>query len=374
MKIDKTILKRYTTGQLRDDEKAFVEQWYQQYSQKSAIEDVEFDYIVQSLDKKLGIKQHKPNPLYWFMASAVAAVLCIIGFIFFQESSNPKEKYDKLIYAPKEANAYLVLKDNSEFYLDKLPINDTLETEDFYITRLSDGSIKYLPANNILSTIQYNTLITKNGGTASLTLSDGSKVWINANSKLTYPIVFKDGIREVQLEGEGYFEIEKQLIHGKNNPFFVRGKDQTIEVVGTKFNLDFYNKDTEVALLQGRINVATNGSLLEDENPLHFAISMFPNQLLIGEKLSSDTNIESHINWKEGYFNLNGVQLANLTRELSVWYGVTIKVEDSLLDYEIFGRINRNKSLNEVLDLLKIVAPITYTISENSVNIIKVIS
>ncbi|MCA5006741.1 FecR family protein [Sphingobacterium bovistauri] len=374
MNIDKDILKRYTKGHLSDEEKAFVEQWYQQYSRTSTVNDVDLDHIVHSLDNKLGIKQDKPKSIFWYMASAVAAALCVFGFIFFQERFSSDEKKDKLIYAPQQANAYVILKDNEEFYLDNLDVDDTLKSKDFYITRLPDGSIKYLHSNNILSSVQYNTLITKNGGTASLTLSDGSKVWINANSKLTYPIVFNDVIREVELEGEGYFEIEKQHIDGKNSPFFVRAKNRTIQVLGTKFNLDYYNKDAEVALIEGHINVAKNGSILEDKNPLYFGISMSPNQLLKGEVLTSDTNIERHIDWKEGFFNLNGVGLGILARELSIWYGVTIKVEESLHNYEIFGRIKRNKSLNEVLDLIKAATPINYKISENSINITRVIN
>lgn len=373
MKSKKEILNRYTSGKSSEAEKAFVEQWYYQFNQNKDITDKDVDRIVHSLDDKMGIKPNRSKRLFWYTAASVAAALCVFGFVFFQDKLTPTDTHEKLIYAPTEANAFVVLKNNKEFDLNKLDINDTLETEDFYITRLNDGSIKYLPSDdNRSSATQYNTLITKGGATASLTLSDGSRVWVNANSKLTYPIVFKEGLREVQLEGEGYFEIEKKRINGKTTPFIVRGKDRTIQVVGTKFNLDFYNKDTEIALLEGRINVAAQGSTLEDKNQIHYKVSMLPNQLLKADKLSSENNIERHIDWKEGYFNLNGIQLLELTRELSDWYGARIEVEKSLLTHEMYGRISREKSLNEVLNLLKRVAPITYKISEKNITITKV--
>lgn len=374
MKIDNEILNRYLSYRCTTEEARLVEAWFDE-AQESAdvnIEAAHFLTHLHSLDER--VTNHVGNPrrfkFTWLMGIAASALLICAFLVKEYMFQNPVKQYDSIadIKAPGSANSVLLLNDQTELSLDSLHIGDTLIADGYQIVKLDNGAIQYVGTRNADQRI-FNTIRTKAGGAINLLLSDGSMVWLNANSELRYPIDFKGEMREVFLEGEAYFEVEKSKINTlKSRDFYVRGHAQTIRVLGTKFNADF-NDAGRVALLEGRVNIspyATEMGSISDESQ---EIKLYPNQIYSQGKILSNQNVNRFTDWKDGYFDLENLSLYELAKKLSGWYGVKIEVAPNLGKHELFGIINRSKNLDEVLNLVEQIAPIKAHLENNIVYI-----
>ena len=376
MKIDNDILERYSRGKCTIEEQVLVEQWFEQYHQNGAgdISGKEFLGKLNSLDTRIkGTSVRRLS--YWKWSAAVAAVLLvsILGALKFNFFQSEEVQFFALedIKAPISSNAVIVLEDNTEYSLDSISIGDTLHAKGYLITKLSTGELHYINNSERLESVVYNTLRTKSGGIAHVKLSDGSLVWLNANSELVYPIDFKSGDREVHLKGEGYFEVAKvNTTKGVNLPFYVRGEMQSIKVLGTKFNANFTDQKT-TALLEGRVAISDEGSKLGERKDVQYVTHISPKQLYRDGQVRTMQDIEKYIDWKEGYFDLNELTLYELGIKLSNWYGIEITIDRGLEEHRLFGRINRNKDLKELLDLVAQTSPIEFYLKNNKVYINK---
>jgi len=371
MKIEKDILQRYASGQCTAEECRLVEAWFADVDSGISITDDKLDAMVARLDKKIKPESNRPNMLIW--VGLAAAVVCVfIGVSIFRKSSSVGQDEQLFaniadIKAPTTAHAFLILEDKSEYSLDEIKTGDTLKANGFQLTRLVSGELQYVDVN-AKKMIGYHTLRTKSGGNICLKLSDGSSVWVNANSEIQYPVQFAT-TREVKLSGEAYFEIAK-VVQGKERvPFYVRGDKQTVKVLGTKFDADF-GKRNLVALLEGKVALSNAGSPLESKEVGLDAVVMQPSQVYIGGKLVTDDHISRYIDWKEGYFDVDGENLGGFSQKLSDWYGVKVEVAGDLVTQLLFGRIDRNQDLAEVLEIVAHSLPIRYTLKDNKVMIV----
>lgn len=138
--------------------------------------------------------------------------------------------------------------------------------------------------------------------------------------------------------------------------------------MGTKFNADF-TANNETALLEGSVAFSDRGSSLEQSRKDQFSVRIRPNQVYDGKKIIEAKDITRYIDWKEGYFDLNEINMGQLSLKLRAWYGVDVRVDAQLAQVQLFGRVRRDKSLKEVLDLLSQVHPMQYTLKNNSIYI-----
>lgn len=360
MKVDKDILQRYAQEQCTEEERILVEAWFDEEENDRSFSETEVDTVVALLDKKIK-KTSKITPLVRW--SSVAAAIIILGVtLFWYKNANYSavDTYADLesIKAPVSSYAMLVMEDNSEYPLDDIRYGDTLLANGYAITRLSSGELNYVTTAG--DDMVMHTLKTEKGGLASVQLTDGTKIWINAASELKYPVGHA-GRRDVQLKGEGYFEVNTLYVGSQKQPFTVHGEQQTIQVLGTKFNADFTAK-SRVALLEGR--VALSGAKQEVELPT--PVVMTAGQVYESNKLTTSNEIERYIDWKDGYFDLRKLNIYELGTEISNWYRISVKVEDGLSDSQLFGRINRHQDLKQVLELLNEVIPIQYEWKDNT--------
>lgn len=363
MHIDKTILKRYSEGKTSNAETALVEQWFEQYEADSfqELNTTDFMFHLMTLDKNVhSIKKHKLQLWQWPIAvvALLLAILSITIIVYISKERKPLITSIEQVTAPLSENTWVILEDNSTYNLDDLLVGDTLYAEGYIMTKLETGALHYLDKSLSDKPI-YHTVRTKAGGIAQIRLSDGSLVWINANSELKYPIIFGNRAREVQLKGEGYFEINPASTTQANSTFLVRGDKQTIQVLGTKFNANFTYRN-ETTVLEGTVKIADQGSYLEDKKEMSYAAQLYPNQVYKDLKINPTDRIEKYTDWKDGYFDLGKASLADLCRELSNWYGIKIIVSHKIKDVQLFGRINRHKKLKEVLDLIAEATGIQY--------------
>ena len=209
----------------------------------------------------------------------------------------------------------------------------------------------------------YNTVRTKAGGMTSVQLADGSRVWVNSNSELKYPISFAKHQREVSLNGEAYFEVEKDA----TRPFYVKSREHTVKVLGTRFNVQNYDNEYKSTLLEGKIALTNKATALGEEVDLEFPVQLRPNQSYDGNRIIFEEDANRAIDWKEGYFDFSNTTLELAAVKLSNWYDVKIKVAGALKNRRIYAQIDRQRSLKDVLETINTVIPIKYEWNNNEV-------
>ena len=371
MSINKEIFEKYLKGTCTASEKHLVEDWFEELdvnNGKLHSSDLIDKHIV-SLDKRLKLNNKSKSFIYKRFIQIAAAVSIFIGIAYYlytltddvTKAENQIAIED--IKAPVLSNAIIVLDDGNEFSLDELAIGNSINANGYTISKLPSGELHYTFIDDTKSK-SWNTIRTKFGGVANVKLSDGSIVWLNSNSELTYPVSFEKSSRIVRLKGEGYFEVTSaESVGGK--PFYVCGDYSTIKVLGTKFNADFYNKNTAIALVEGSVGI--NSTKLEDHDLAltDFSVKLAPNQYYAASKIQNSGDITRFIDWKLGYFDLNEINLESFGEKIKRWYNIDIQIDNRIKHKKLFGRLDRNKNLDEVLEVIAVATPIHYYIRDN---------
>jgi len=191
------------------------------------------------------------------------------------------------------------------------------------------------------------TLRTPKGGQFAVVLSDGTKVWLNAASSITFPAVFGPSTREVRITGEVYFEVAKN----KAKPFLTYVGQQVVKVLGTHFNINAYpeNEAIETSLLEGSVTVIAGGK----------HVQLQPGQMSSwrqnqdGLDVSSIPDANNLLAWREGMFCFDNSNIEEIMRVLSRWYDIEFSFENGDYSNCVFdGMISRKKSIQEVLNIL----------------------
>ncbi len=356
---EKSLIKKYLAGKTSESENDFVESWINQLGEEKDISNEDLLKMMNSLDEKMGVPTRRKVINYKRIISIAASLLIfmIAGYVIYNKSFEKEVFTVASFKAPSKENAIIVLENNEEYDLNNLKAGDTIHTQNYHVTRLDNGEIRYVMDHKSTQLV-YNTIRTKVGGTANVVLSDGTQVWLNVNSELRYPVEFDTEKREVFLKGEGYFEVEKQVSQGNSIPFYVRSENHSISVLGTKFNVNL-NNGFETALLEGKVAVGKGDERVDASN-IPYNGTILPNQVYLNGQIFQVDKIENYIDWKDGYFNLYGLNIKVLSKKLSDWYGVKINVDPKLEESELVGRISRTKDLNEVLEIISEAIPMNY--------------
>ncbi len=202
----------------------------------------------------------------------------------------------------------------------------------------------------------FNTLVVPYGKRTQITLSDGSKVWLNSGSKLVYPASLKEK-RTVYIEGEAIFEV----IHSEQHPFFVATKDFEIKVLGTVFNVSAYPDDnvSSAVLERGKIELASTEKNLFSKEKL----TILPGTMVVfslNEKIFNQQKVDTrdYMSWRDGYFIFKDEPLANIMKKLERYYNVKIVLQsESLGEEEFSGNLNLRNTPEEVLKVIAETTP-----------------
>jgi transmembrane sensor len=277
-------------------------------------------------------------------AAVMIIVLCGGGYFFLtrRPHRSPEGTIARKDIKPGCDKAILTLANGDSITLDSAHVG--MLTQQGIIVVVLDsgkGTLVYTvaPSSKLsaASKVTYNTLTTPRGGQYQLTLPDGTKVWLNAASSLTYPTAFSGNERTVQMTGEVYFEVT----HDKKKPFKVKVGGQVIEDIGTHFNVNAYTDEPmqTTTLLEGAVRIG--GHVLKP-----------------GEKASVETSgtvrvsrgdPEQAVAWKNGLFDFTDNDLPTVLRQLARWYNVDIKYEGKIPDRQFTGMIGRSLTLAQVL-------------------------
>ena len=277
------------------------------------------------------------------MAAAVLLALSISGFYWYQHKE--KEVSNQLLsqIVPQRDAAIIQFQNGETINIDKLGVHEKVLVGDIEITKDEFGEISYKDVHTGQLHVQRNTLIVPKYSTYSIILTDGTKVTLNAESKLTYPSSFEEGARIVELEGEGYFEVSKR--HDKA-PFIVKSAAQQVKVLGTKFNVKISNQssETRTSLIEGSVAV---------ENAQNSKIILKPNQQAINDKESINIvkmDTDQVLSWMQNQFYFNGENSTEVLQDIASWYDIEI---ECIKNPQYKGVIPRSLSLDKFIELLK---------------------
>lgn len=204
-----------------------------------------------------------------------------------------------------------------------------------------------------------------NGQIANVTLFDGTNVWLNAGSKLSYKPSFNQGEREVILEGEAYFSVKKNA----KVPFIVHAGKTQIKVHGTQFDVKAYNDEptVETVLVEGKVEFLSNGNsvMMQPGEQIRFTKST-------GEVATSKVNPDDCTAWKGGKIYFDNETLYNLTRSLERWYEVRFDFKDEKIkDYRFSGVINKDRTLDYTLHMIQEINKVKFDINHEEIIVMK---
>lgn len=316
--------------------------------------DAIFNSILQQAE---GLHHHHQPARVLFMKSwkriAVAAsIILVLGvgsyFAFFNKPASqnqvvktPDAKPDD-VRAPMGTKAMITLANGQQVSLDSIK-SGTLATEgEVNVIKTAEDQIVY---NGSSTEVAYNTLFNPRGSkVVSLTLNDGTKVWLNSESSLRYPTSFTGNERTVEITGEAYFEVVKDA----TKKFIVTGNGVITEVLGTHFNVNTYRDENniKVTLLEGSVKV-TKGTSTGLLKPGQQA------QVNSEVKVVSGVNVETATAWRNGLFSFDRADIQTVMRQIGRWYDIEVVYKGRVTDDVFGGDIQRGLPLSKVLDFLQ---------------------
>jgi ferric-dicitrate binding protein FerR (iron transport regulator) len=225
--------------------------------------------------------------------------------------------------------------------------------------RRGHGSLVYTDAGDSSAANLYNTLTTSKGGQYQLTLEDGTRVWLNAASSLTFPVHFNGAERKVTLTGEGYFEVAANA----RQPFKVSANGVDVLVLGTQFNIGAYDHTVRTTLVSGAVKVQLPGKRSWQLAP--------GQQARVRQEQVSITyaDTEKAIAWKEGIFYFKDDDLRDIMEQVARWYDLELEFKGPLPSGKISGNISRQARLSQVLEMLNYVSGARFDIRGRKVSV-----
>jgi len=330
--------------------------------------------IIVQLGERKTISIESSKYKWWYAAVAVLFIMLTVGayYVFIHEvkkelAVRPEENKFKPDVEPGHDGAILKLADGRTIILDSMA-NGALATEgNTEIEKTSNGQLVYHTGKE-QQQLLYNTLSTPRGRKFRLTLPDGSNVWLNAESSITYPSAFAANERKVEITGEAYFEVS----HNAARPFKVKintplGDGGEVQVLGTHFNIMAYKDEGSIntTLLEGAVKI-TQGSKYSFLKPGQQAQLSFPGDRQGKINLVNNANLEEAIAWKNGLFIFNGADIKTIMRQVSRWYDVEISYEKEI-SQTFSGTIPRTVNVSKLFNYLELTKHVHFRIENKKV-------
>jgi transmembrane sensor len=308
-------------------------------------------------------KRKKVFNITWKWAAAILVLMAgLSGWLIKRQSPSPvmAEKAPAINSTPIKPGtnmAILTLADGATIALEDAANGIVAQSGGKAVTKVGKGLIAYSD-NGIPASANENELHTisiPRGGQYTVTLSDGTKVWLNSESSLTYPVAFGGTERRVKLKGEAYFEVSENA----ENPFIAQTDHATVHVLGTRFNMNAYKdeKDVKVSLLEGSVRLSAGADktlLVPGEQGiidiLHAGIE------------KRKVNMSQVMAWKAGYFIFRNSTIQDIMRQIGRWYDVEIVYEGTIPKGTFGGTYSRNKDIHELLKGLELTGLVHFKI------------
>lgn len=351
------LVDKFLNGTANAEEQETLDRYYLLFRDEpeytSRLNQEQLQRLKERMENGLFDRIHQPakTKRLWPRIAAAASILFILGIggYFLLYNSNPKQngnEFAKNNITPGSNQATLTLANGQKIILVK-GLNGKLAQQGNTSVQVNAGQAITYSATSVASDqkIEYNTLSTKRHEQSPypLVLADGTKVWLNAASSITFPTAFNGKDRVVTVTGEAYLEV----VHNAAQPFRVQLKDQTIEDIGTKFNINAYpdEPETKTTLLEGSIKVF-NDKTSKIIKPGQAAILKNGQTIIRTEEVDADDALA----WKNGKFSFQQENITSIMRKLSRWYDVDVVYQDGFKDRSITSSISRFDNINKILN------------------------
>ena len=278
-----------------------------------------------------------------------------------KENVAPLPVASKIIPAG-EKKATLTLADGTEVHVEEITAQ-ILQEKGMNI-EYRNGEIVYHKSEEKTTEVVYNKLEVPRGGECMIKLDDGTKVWVNAETKLKYPVAFVGDRREVVLEGEAFFDVAKN-----EKPFIVKTSFGDVRVLGTAFGISAYASEPEsyTTLVRGKVSVEREGGK---------PVVILPGEQVVtskdGKMMKQKVDVEEFVGWKDGIYVFKEKSLGEIMKTLESWYNIYVDFQDkSLVDLPFTGNLKRYDDINVFFDALTRTGDMKYRVEGNQVILFK---
>jgi hypothetical protein len=308
----------------------------------------------------------------WMKIAAAVLIFVSVGFYFVHRQKMGAVKNEvantTARIVPGSNKAILTLATGKSIVLDSAANGALANLGKSQVNKVGDGKLVYDVLPNAthagVNAVLYNTLTIPPGGQYQVVLPDGTQVWLNSSSSLSYPTEFAGNSRTVKLTGEAYFEVAKN----KDKPFYVEMNNVQVKVLGTHFNISAYADDNDLTttLLEGSVQISKNGSL---------ALLKPGQQAVIGSNANAITVSKAHINeamaWKNGYFMFNDDNIVDIMKKVSRWYDADIEYQGNFSSQRFGGTFTRSKSITDLLKNLEQISNVHFKITGRRITVMQ---
>ena len=364
------LLDRYREGRLSPAEKTLLDAWYNRYASESELRmsGEEMEATILSLADRLPLKTPKVRQL-WLRIAVAASVIVVLGAgsYLLLKPQHPNQGTGQLIrndIVPGHNQATLTLTNGQKIILTQ-GLQGQLAKQGSTTIQANQNNIVYNHTQSDQE-ISFNTLSTARGEQSPypLVLSDGTKVWLNAESSLTFPTAFIGKERVVRLSGEAYFEVS----HNDKQPFKVQTDRQMIEDLGTQFDVRAYSDEAaaRTTLIDGSVKVTDGPQSLVLNQPAEQARSK-ENQLT----LSTQVSLSNIIAWKNHQFRFERDDIQTIMRELARWYDIQVSYQGEPTKEVYYASISRERNISAVLRILEETRSIHFMVEGRRVTVIR---
>lgn len=332
-------------------------------------------WLAENLPDHQHKKKHGVVPLYskasWLWRAAVILIIVVASAGFWQyrlqQKGAGKLTSARLPLQPGTHKAVLTLANGQQIVLDNTDNGNIASQNGMQIMKLDSGLLMYKGNGN--GEVAYNVLTTPRSGQFQLVLPDGSHVWLNSASSIRFPTVFNSKKREVELTGEGYFEINQD----PSKPFTVKARGMAVYVLGTGFNVMAYEDEEAISttLVHGSVKVQ---ALTPGNTSANSAMEITPGQQasLSGQNNAfkvSQPDMEEVLAWKEGEFRFKKTSIQVIMRQIARWYDVQVVFKGDLSDMALSGVISRQESADQLLDILQSTKQVRFATNGNTITV-----
>ncbi|MDQ8004583.1 MAG: FecR domain-containing protein [Pedobacter sp.] len=304
----------------------------------------------------------------WYAYAAAAIILVTAGLFFFANNYNSQPSVSDKTLANADGKSIdansnapiLTLADGSTIALDEKGSGLLTNEAGTEIRKVTNGELAYdTPEQLANNTNSLNKISIPRGSTYKVTLADGTKVWLNAASSLSYPSAFNGSERVVSLVGEAYFEVAKNA----KKPFKVKMNDTEVQVLGTHFNISAYEDDNDIktTLMEGSVKLRHLGT----------EKLLVPGQQAIAKEQSSDILIKKAgaqevLAWKNGYFLFKDNSIREVMSQVARWYKLQVVYQDKIDGKHFGGIYDKSKKLEELLKGLEATGLVRFKVEEGN--------
>lgn len=371
-----SLLSKALLGMLSEEEKRALQQWREespeneqlygsvmntgyivQKSREVANVDIVNGYMNVLQKRKRNVRVRRIRRIVSVAAGVVLPLLAVVLWYGTRQKSDVPEQVASVI-RHGEVKAELVLADGTTRILSS-GVTDSLFVQQGASIVVQDQGVSYQGDSSVVEE-RYNTLRVPRGGEYSITLSDGTIVYLNAESELRYPVKFVGEDRRVYLSGEAYFDV----VHDKAHPFVVDVKNSTVRVLGTSFDVRAYADEDEVltTLVQGSVRFSAGKE----------SVILEPGEQVVLDKSgrleTREVDTYLYTAWKDGVFAFKRQRLEEIMKVVARWYDVNVFWENvSQKEVTFTGKMKRYDDFSKVVEMLEMTGNTEFVVRENNI-------